>query len=73
MRSKNVVGLMVKKREILGHVACDSEEVTEELVGFPSKRAKWEWMKDRGLSEVFLEIKEVFGTTEEPIITRRKT
>lgn len=68
-----MAGVVAKKREILGHAARDAEQVTEELVGFPSKRAKWEWMKDRGLSEVFLEIEKVFGTTEQPIIKRRKT
>tara|TARA_Y100000296_G_scaffold41385_1_gene47692 strand:- start:232 stop:420 length:189 start_codon:yes stop_codon:yes gene_type:complete len=62
----------MKKRDLLGYEEGEQEPPVE-LIPFSSKRAKWEWMKDRGLSEVFLEIKEVFGTTEEPIITRRKT
>ena len=62
----------MKKRDLLGYEEGEQEPPVE-LIPFSSKRAKWEWMKDRGLSEVFLDIKEDVGSTEEPIITRRKT
>jgi hypothetical protein len=43
------------------------------LVPLKTKRDKWEYMKQSGLDEVYLQIKAVFGGgIDEPIISHKK-
>ena len=59
------------KNALLGYVRSKPKEDTgDRLIGFSSKESKWEYMKDRGLAETYLQIKEVFGDVGEPVITK---
>ena len=49
-----------------------SESDDYRLIPFNNKREKWEYMKAKGLSEVFEQIKEAFPECSEPIIKRKK-
>ena len=59
------------RNALLGYVRSKPKEDTgDRLIGFSSKKSKWQYMKDRGLAETYLQIKEVFGDVGEPVITK---
>jgi hypothetical protein len=59
-------------RESLGYSPSKKEKPERLMVPFNNKHEKWLYMKEKGLDEAFLAIKDAFQSCEEPIIFRRK-
>lgn len=59
------------RNALLGYVRSEpKKDEQDRLIGFSTRAAKWQYMKDCGLSEVYLQIKAVFGDIGEPVITQ---
>lgn len=56
----------------LGYTPSPEKDDDYLLVAFNNKREKWEFMKQNGFAEFYLEIKDAFPDAEEPIVQRRK-
>ena len=59
------------KNALLGYVKSKPrEDRGDRILGFQTKEAKWQYMKDHDLAATYLIIKEVFGDIGEPVITK---
>ena len=59
------------KNALLGYVKSKPrEDRGDRILGFQTKEAKSQYMKDHDLAETYLIIKEVFGDIGEPVITK---
>lgn len=59
-------------REVLGYSPVKCENLDRVMVPFNNKYEKWEYMRQKGLDEAFLEVKKLFPSCEEPVVFRRK-